>query len=138
MYCILLLVCYFVLYLKQILTLIDLNNSSDLTLAPRLKLVPGLIPASSEKVCLLPSLGIKLLPFKAKLQYWSYVEYRVDLKPAKVMCSSQRRFELHTAFVGRSRSLLLTLESTFTSLFKFHKQIIVQELVGKWIPRNDW
>lgn len=90
-------------------------NSSDLTLAPMLKLVPGLIPGSSERVCLLLSLGIKFLPFEAKLQYWSYVEYGADQKPAKVMYSSRRMSELHTAFIGRSRSLLLTLESTFTS-----------------------
>lgn len=108
MYCVLLLVCYSVSYLKQILTSIELSNSSDLDLSPKLKLVPGR----------------------------SYVEYRADENPAQVMCSSQRRFEHHTIFVGRSTSLLLILDSTFTSFHKFLQQIIVQELVGKRIPHN--
>lgn len=62
-----------------------------------------------------------MLPFKAKHWYWSYAEYKADQKLVKVMFSSQRKFEPHRAFLGRSRSLLLTLESTFMSLLEFCK-----------------
>lgn len=55
--------------------LLEPSTSSDLAFAPRLELGAGLIPGSSEGS--LPAFlsGIRLPPLKAKLQYWSYVEY---------------------------------------------------------------